>query len=529
MERAETSLEIDENGRAAVRSSPDAAGQTGRREVVDLTGSPSPPAAVYYIPSFEDLEAVNSLGHVRIRRPGHTTATSTALPPAFSSTTTTTTTDPQPGTFEEAAASIARGEAGPPPVPSIDRTNTHTNVYRMPGTNITRDARERAPQPFGTVNPGWLERGWVPWFRGSPGPPLLAPARDPSPGAPPLGASGARGGVASIPEGGGVLLLPSLTTISPAAPPPASGALGGVGGGGPSGPLTTPAAPTAVAGVHATLPAAGGRGGGPSEDRRRAFPERWDDGGIDDELLVPAAPAAPDGEREERERRRRAFPELWDDGGIDDGEGSGSRLHGGLDVQPSTMPTRIPGAMGDPGHDLYEDGDIYAFPLEPPFPDEFNPPDGRETIQPAPLFGAPTRPPFAPMGPPYIPFDIQPFAPPSRGTTSPSPTPTAAFSQPHRQTPPPPPPPTPRSSPNSLTTSTSRSSATSTSSTTSSSPTPPGTTQRPHSVPVNSKPSGSVKWRPLSASSWRVRTSTRWLWLLQRGGIPGLRCRGRGC
>jgi hypothetical protein len=218
--RSTTDLQIDENGRARIRSAAQSAVPTSA-EVIDLTQSPPPPhpsapanptAAGPHLSALApasagavttpapvaanhhnapgplpaaDIEVMGGLGHVRRRRPGLSSSEPATTIPASGPPTITmpaewpappTSTTPAPGP-SFIAPSTAENDEGISRIidnafdalnVTLDAANNGTmpvliaNMYRMPGSDVTRDTRQRDQAPFGTVNPQQLSEPWVP-------------------------------------------------------------------------------------------------------------------------------------------------------------------------------------------------------------------------------------------------------------------------------------------------------------------------------------------------------------------------------
>ncbi|ERF72604.1 hypothetical protein EPUS_08740 [Endocarpon pusillum Z07020] len=90
----------------------------------------------------ENLEVIDGFGHVRPRRQQPQTQ------PQLSSGTGTSVTAAEAAIMQAAV--------------NIPVNDSNTNLYRMPGTNITADARRHDPAPFQTVDPAWLNEPWLP-------------------------------------------------------------------------------------------------------------------------------------------------------------------------------------------------------------------------------------------------------------------------------------------------------------------------------------------------------------------------------
>ncbi len=88
-----------------------------------------------------ELEVIDGYGHVRLRQ------TQEQVQP-----------QPSPDTSVNAAEAAIMHAAANIPV-NVSNMN---NVFRMPGTDITADARRHDPAPFQTVNPQWLNEAWLP-------------------------------------------------------------------------------------------------------------------------------------------------------------------------------------------------------------------------------------------------------------------------------------------------------------------------------------------------------------------------------
>ena len=176
-------LEVDDNGDARARTSPEAEAEGQRSvEIIDLTNS-SPPGAetatqdsripglelavttrdthptsastsAGQIPQFSQLEVVDGLGHVRRAAimptenyfdPRSAEHLVNIDVPANADT-------PAPGTWEAIEVDIVRTDAV---------IQELVNLYVMPGSTHTADARQHNPPPFEFVNSSRLHQPWV--------------------------------------------------------------------------------------------------------------------------------------------------------------------------------------------------------------------------------------------------------------------------------------------------------------------------------------------------------------------------------